>query len=63
MAARDKVCRNCRLFVKGTSCPLCNQANFSRTWKGLIVVANPQESAVAKELGIAAPGRYCLWVK
>ena len=59
----DKVCRNCKIFVKGNVCPVCNQANFSRTWKGIIIVNDPADSEVAQLLGIKVPGKYCLWCK
>ena len=51
------------MFVKGDVCPLCNQANFSRSWKGVILVVDPNESEIAKLLELKAPGKYCLWVK
>lgn len=63
MAVKDKVCRSCRRFVQGSKCPICNQSNFSRSWKGLVVINNPQESEVAQLLNINHPGKYCLWVK
>jgi len=59
----EKVCRNCKLFVKGNVCPVCNQANFTRIWKGIIIVNDPAGSEVAQLLGIKAPGKYCLWCK
>ena len=62
-ASGDKACRNCKLFVKGGVCPICNQSNFSRSWKGVIIVNDPTESEVAQLLEIKTPGRYCLWVK
>ena len=63
MAVRDKVCRNCRRFVQGSKCPVCNQSNFSRSWKGTVVINAPQESEIAQLLSINHPGKYCLWVK
>ncbi len=63
MAVKDKVCRSCKRFVQGSKCPVCNQSNFSRSWKGLVVINSPQESEVAKLLDINHPGKYCLWVK
>jgi len=62
MVQREKVCRTCKTFVHDSKCPLCNQSNFSRSWKGFVVIQNP-ESDLAKELGITTPGRYCLWVR
>ncbi|MBU2519672.1 MAG: transcription elongation factor Spt4, partial [Nanoarchaeota archaeon] len=46
-----------------TVCPACNQANFSRTWKGIIFVKDPANSEVAQYLGITNKGKYSLWVK
>ena len=63
MASKDKVCRTCKRFVKGTVCPVCNQSNFSRTWKGLVFIKDPANSEVAQYLEITHPGKYCLWVK
>lgn len=63
MKDREKVCRNCRLFVKGDSCPLCNESNFSHSWKGMVMVNNPEGSEIARTLGIKAKGKYALWVK
>jgi DNA-directed RNA polymerase subunit E" len=59
----DKVCRNCKRFVTGTACPACRTANFTRTWKGILIVNDPNGSEVAQLLGISAPGKYALWVK
>lgn len=63
MTVKDKVCRTCKRFVEGSKCPLCNQSSFSRSWKGIVVVTDPNESEVAQLLNIKAPGKYCLWVK
>lgn len=60
---RDKVCKNCKLFVKGEKCPVCSMSIFSRTWKGIVYVKDPQNSEVAKLLNITIPGKYTLWVK
>lgn len=59
----DKACRKCKRIVKGATCPACNVADFTRTWKGILVVNDPNESEVCQLLGITAPGRYALWVK
>ena len=63
MSTKEKVCRNCKRFVKGTVCPVCNQANFSRSWKGVIFIKDPAGSEVAKHLDITHKGKYSVWVK
>lgn len=62
MAHKEKVCRMCKVFVQGSKCPICNQSNFSRTWKGLVVIKDP-DCEIAKKLSITVPGRYCIWVR
>lgn len=63
MTEREKVCRNCRLFVRGDVCPNCNESNFSRSWKGITIINDPADSEIAKTLRITTKGKYCLWVK
>jgi DNA-directed RNA polymerase subunit E" len=63
MTQKEKVCRNCRRFVKEVKCPICNQSNFSRSWKGIVIINDPADSEVAQVLGITVPGKYCLWAK
>ena len=59
----EKVCKLCKVFVKGDKCPMCGGSEFTRTWKGVIIVLDPNGSEVAQILDIKAPGKYCLWVK
>jgi DNA-directed RNA polymerase subunit E" len=63
MVEREKVCRTCRLFVSGEKCPLCGESSFSKSWKGTVIINDPQGSDIAQKLGLTAKGRYCLWVK
>ncbi|RLJ07311.1 MAG: DNA-directed RNA polymerase subunit E'' [Candidatus Aenigmatarchaeota archaeon] len=63
MVGKEKVCRSCKLFVKGDVCPLCQGKDFSKSWKGVAHILDPENSEIAKVLGIKAPGKYCLWVK
>ena len=60
---REKVCKTCKRFVRGPKGPVCNQSNLSVGWKGLVVINNATDSEVAKQLGITAPGKYCIFVK
>ncbi|MFH1450909.1 MAG: transcription elongation factor subunit Spt4 [archaeon] len=59
----EKACRNCRRFVKESLCPVCQGNSFSWSWKGILVVNDPNGSAIAQTMGITVPGRYCMWVK
>ena len=63
MVERGKVCRNCKLFVEGDSCPQCGESNFSRSWKGVVIINDPNGSEIAQHLEITKKGKYTLWVK
>ena len=63
MTEREKVCRNCRLFVEGDKCPICGESNFSKSWKGVVMIKDPKDSEIAQKLDLKARGKYCLWVK
>ena len=63
MVDKDKVCRNCRYFTKVDKCPICGESNFSKTWKGVLIVNDPNGSEIAGVIDAKTKGRYCLWVK
>jgi DNA-directed RNA polymerase subunit E" len=58
----EKACKICRRIVKGNLCPVCKSTDVTTSWKGLLVVINP-DSEIAKEAGITAPGKYAVRVK
>jgi DNA-directed RNA polymerase subunit E" len=62
MAATQKVCKKCKIFVSGSKCPKCGGTEFSDSHKGKVVILNPEESEVAKELGIKEKGTYAIKV-
>lgn len=61
MARKTQVCRNCKRFTTLKECPVCKSTNLSTSWKGLVVIVNP-ESEIAKILNINEPGKYALYV-
>ena len=63
MADKEKVCKHCKRFVIEDKCPACGTKDFTKTWKGVIVIKDPNGSQIAQTLEITAPGKYALWVK
>ncbi len=57
-------CKKCkRIFEeKPKECPYCGSKDFSRNFKGMVIIIDPEKSQIAKELGIKQPGRYALKV-
>lgn len=58
----DKACRICRRIVKGNLCLVCKSNDITASWRGILVVLNP-ESEIAKEAGLTASGKYAVKVK
>ena len=59
----DKACMKCRALVDGNTCPVCNGTDLTKTWEGMIVVYNPNDSLVAQNIGAKVPGKYALKIK
>lgn len=58
----ERACPRCKYITFEGVCPLC-ETKTSADWTGLIVVLDPDESDLAKELNISFPGRYALKVR
>jgi len=63
MKKDTKVCRKCRVFVKGKKCMTCGGIDFSSTWAGIAIVLDPAQSEVSKKMGVDLPGKYALKVR
>ena len=48
------------MFVKGDKCPNCNGTTFSDSYRGRIVVIDPEKSEIAQKLNIKAKGEFAL---
>ncbi len=60
---KEKACKICNRLVSGNMCPACKTADLSKSWKGVVEIFDAENSQVAKEMGITAPGRYAIRVK
>lgn len=57
-----KACRKCKIFVKGTECPICHGKDFTTNWKGRIAILNPEKSEIAQKIGIKEKSEYAIKV-
>ena len=55
---KEKACKECRTIYEGTKCPVCGSTESVDGFKGKIVVLNPEESEIAKKLGINKKGVF-----
>jgi DNA-directed RNA polymerase subunit E" len=58
----ERACPRCKYISYDRNCPLCGTETSSE-WNGLIVVTDPDNSTLAKELNINSPGRFALKVR
>lgn len=57
-----KACRNCRYLVplEEQRCPVCGGTSFTKFWRGMLIVVDPDKSEVAKMLDIKYTGRFAI---
>ncbi|MCY0868571.1 MAG: DNA-directed RNA polymerase, subunit E'' [Desulfurococcus sp.] len=60
-----KACRKCRALVPkdAATCPVCGSRDFTFEWSGVVIVFNPEKSAVAKTLGLETRGKYVVKIE
>ena len=59
---KELACRKCKRVTIGKVCPACKSSDLTPDWEGIVVVANPEESRIAKTLKITVKGKYALKV-
>lgn len=58
-----KACKKCKILFSEEKCPICNNVEFTETWKGKIIVLRPLESEISKKIGIEREGIYAIKIK
>lgn len=57
-----KACKTCKALTEASKCPACNSTNFSPSFKGKIVITDPEKSEIAKKLSLTKKGDYAIKV-
>lgn len=66
MATQRLVCRECHLVQEREepdACPHCNSTSFTEDWAGYVIIAHPEDSGIAEQMGVTRPGKYALKVR
>ncbi len=61
--AKQKACKNCKTIYEGDRCPECESKEFTESWKGRILILNPEQSEIAQKLKIKEKGAYAIKTK
>ena len=59
----EKACTNCHFITKENVCPKCRSTSYSEDYSGLVIMFDPDNSAIAKAMNIKEKGRYALKVR
>jgi DNA-directed RNA polymerase subunit E" len=58
---REKACRECRFLTEeGEKCLNCDNNTFTTFWRGYVVITDPENSEIAKKMGITRKGKFAL---
>ena len=59
--AKPKACKDCKtLYEGGDTCPSCGSKNSVDSWKGKLVIVNPENSEIAKKIKVTKKGTYAI---
>jgi DNA-directed RNA polymerase subunit E" len=58
--AKAKACKICRAIHEEDKCPKCGSKESTESFKGRIVVANPEKSEIAQKLNIKEKGNFAI---
>ena len=59
----EKACRDCSYLTTETTCPNCKSTSFSDDYSGLVIILDPENSAIAKAMKATKQGKYALRVR
>ncbi len=60
---KQKACKICKNIYEGVKCPKCDSKESTDSFKGRIVVLNPEKSEIAKKINIKEKGNFAIKVK
>jgi DNA-directed RNA polymerase subunit E" len=59
----EKACRECHLISHGSVCPRCKATSLSDDFSGVVIIIDPEGSAIARAMEVKEKGRYALRVR
>ena len=61
--SKKKACKNCKIFVEGDKCPICQNSNFSNSWNGRLYILDASKSLIANKINAKIKGEYAIKIK
>jgi len=60
---KQKACKICNTIHENEKCPKCDSKEFTDTFKGRIIILNPEKSEIAKKLKLKDKGNFAIKTK
>lgn len=60
---KQKACKICKTIYEGEKCPKCESKESTDSFKGRIIVLNPEKSEIASKLNLKSKGNFAIKVK
>ena len=59
--AKEKACKICnKIYESKDKCPACGAKESTDTFKGRIIIMNPEKSEISQKLKIKGKGNYAI---
>ncbi len=59
--AKPRACKICNtIYETGDKCPKCGSKEATESFKGRIVVKNPEKSEIAKKINLDSKGNFAI---
>ncbi len=60
---KQKACKICKTIYEGEKCPRCESKESTDSFKGRIIVLQPEKSEIAQKLKIKEKGTFAIKVR
>jgi len=61
MPSKEKACKICKtIYDEGDKCPKCGSKENTLSFKGRMVVVNPEKSEIANKIGLKEKGTFAI---
>ncbi|MBU3906730.1 MAG: DNA-directed RNA polymerase subunit E'' [Nanoarchaeota archaeon] len=61
--SKPKACKICKAIHEGEKCPNCDSRESTESFKGRVIVLQPENSEIAKKLNIKSKGSFAIKTK
>ena len=57
---KTRACKICKTLHENEKCPKCDSKEFTETFKGRIVVFDPEKSEIAQKINLKDKGNFAV---